>query len=422
MPALYTPTHPAPDEARLGRGLGYPLGDARTYFYDEAVRVGSFSRMEEMDFSPGRFARLQAAEAGNVMALPDAPQCADFLRDFWYAHQGQRRTLADYLARQRVMGLMVVQGGLRWLEAYQYGRTAEQRFLGHSLAKSITSLAFGLALHEGRLPSLEARADALAPDLRGSLYGEATLRQLLHMASGVRFEDRYDGLGDTVHFSRVAASEGIAAAARAMTQREAADGVRFSYASAQTSVLSLVFQTAVGEDLATFLGPRLWQAMGAQSDALWLQDRFGVVRASGSFCATLADYARLGVLLANDGVRPDTGQSVVPQAWLHEATDGQRHPDGFRPGHATDGAGAWGYGLHFWTLPGRPRRFALMGVYGQWILVAPDLQLAMVHMGAGETASNAGTALAQEAYALWNGLTDFFSKFFSIDFNKGTCT
>ena len=398
---MYTPTLNAPDEDRLGRQHAYPVGTAQDYFFEEAVRVGSFSRMDEIDFSPGRIARL--APSQQVLPLPVSSQSKTFIQDFRYTHQGEQFSLRDYLSRQRIMGLVVVQGGQRLFEAYQYQRTPDMCFLGHSFAKSITALAFGIALQHQRLPSLEVRADALVPALKGSVYGEASLRQLLHMASGVRFEDRYDGQGDTAHFSRVAAHDGIAAAAHRMRERDAADGERFAYASAQTSVLSLVFQTVMGQDLASYTSQHLWQAMGAADEAWWLQDRFGVVRASGSFCATLSDYARLGVLLANDGMRPDIDLQVVPKAFLQEATDWQQHPAAFHPGVATP---ALGYGLHFWTFPGQPRRFALIGVYGQFMFVAPDLQLVMVQLSAGAKAKNADTDLALEAQSVWRSLIE----------------
>ena len=400
---MYTPTRPAPDEALLGSLSAYPVGDSQNYFFNEAVRVGSFSRMEKIDFFPGRMAHLQASE--QVMPLPDSNQAESFTNDFRYTYQGEQRSLADYLSRQRVMGLMVLQGGQRLLEAYQYQRTPSMRFLGHSFAKSMTSLAFGHALQEGIFSSLDIRSDSVVPALKGSLYGEATLRQLLHMSAGVRFDDRYDGQGDTADFSRIAAQQGIAAAAHTMRVREAAEGERFAYSSAQTSVLSLVFQSVAGEDLATYMGKRLWQAMGAESEALWLQDRFGVVRASGSFCATLADYARWGALLGNDGCRPDTGQQVLALGYLRDATDWQKHPLACQPGIATP---VLGYGLHFWTFPGLPRRFAMIGVYGQFMFVAPDLQLVMVQLGAGAEAKNADTDMAQEALALWQGLIASF--------------
>ena len=400
---MYTPTRPAPDEELLGSLDAYPVGHSQNYFFNEPVRVGSFSQMEEIDFSPGRFARLQASN--QFMPLPDSNQTESFAKHFRYTYQGRQHSLADYLSRQRVMCLMVVMGAQRWFEAYQYKRTPSMRLLGHSFAKSMTSLAFGFALQEGVFSSLDIRSDTLVPALKGSLYGEATLRQLLHMSSGVRFDDRYDGQGDTAYFSRIAANEGIAAAAQSLRMREVADGERFAYASAQTSVLSLVFQSVAGEDLAAYMGKRLWQAMGAGSEALWLQDRFGVVRASGSFCATLSDYARWGVLMANDGCRPDTGQQVLPQGYLQNATDWQKHPLPCRPGVATP---LFGYGLHFWTFPDQPRRFALIGVYGQFMFVAPDLQLVMVQLGAGADAKNADTDMALEAHSVWRGLIASF--------------
>jgi CubicO group peptidase (beta-lactamase class C family) len=163
--------------------------------------------MDEMDFSPGRMAHLSASS--HVMPLPVAKLSEAFTKDFRYTHKGQSFSLADYLSRQRVMGLMVVQGGQRLFEAYQYQRTPEMRFLGHSFAKSITALAFGMALVDQSLPSLDVRADALAPALKGSLYGEASIRQLLHMSSGVKFEDRYDGQGDTALFSRISATRAL---------------------------------------------------------------------------------------------------------------------------------------------------------------------------------------------------------------------
>ena len=355
--------------------------------------------MDEIDFSPGRMARLAASS--HVMPLTVAKQSDTFTKDFRYTYKGQPFSLADYLSHQRVMGLVVVQGGQRLFEAYQYQRTPVMRFLGHSFAKSITALAFGKALEDQLFPSLDVRADALVPALKGSVYGEASIRQLLHMSSGVQFEDRYDGQGDTALFSRISANEGIAAAAHLMRQRDAADGERFAYASAQTSVLSLIFQTLMQQDLAAYTSEHLWQAMGAAYEALWLQDRFGVVRASGSFCATLSDYARLGVLLANDGLRPDTGQQVVPRAFLQQATDWQQHPAAFHPGVATP---QLGYGLHCWTFPGRPRRFALIGVYGQFMFVAPDLQLVLVQLSAGADAKNADTNMALESQSVWQGL------------------
>jgi CubicO group peptidase (beta-lactamase class C family) len=175
-----------------------------------------------------------------------------------------------------------------------------------SVARStITALAAGFAQQEGRIKSLDDRADQYATKLRGTIYGDTTIRNLLRMASGAKYEQTYDGTGDTGRFSAAIARDGIEGAARIVTARETAQGTRFYYASAQTTMLAAVVRGATGMSLSEYLTPRLWQAIGAEESALWYADRTGLEVALGNFNATLRDYARLGVVLANDGVRPD---------------------------------------------------------------------------------------------------------------------
>ncbi len=88
-----------------------------------------------------------------------------------------------------------------------------------------------------------------------------------------------------------------------MTEREHPQGTRFNYASAESDVLSLVIRGATGESLSAYLTPRLWQAIGAETSAIWRTDRTGHERSGGNFNATLRDYARLGIVLAHDGQR-----------------------------------------------------------------------------------------------------------------------
>lgn len=387
----------APDEERLGREQGYPVGSAQTWFTQESVRIGSFSHQAEIPrlFGDGRPHEL--APAAEPMPLPRAQREPDYR---WQL-DGQRYGVDDYLARQRVMGLIVLKDGEIQLERYQYERGPEHRFVSNSMAKSIVALAVGLALQEGRLRSLDERADAHAPRLAGTLYGETRLRDLLRMASGARFEERYDGQDDLARFGAVAMREDLEAAARVITERAAPAGTRFNYASAETSMLAAALRGATGQSLSDYLQPRLWQAIGAERSAFWWADRRGLEAAGGNFNATLRDYARLGLVLANDGRRPDTGAQVLPREFLLEATDWHRHPPAFRPGRATP---YFGYGYQFWIFPGEARRFALLGVYGQMMFVDPELRLVMVQTAANASARAGQTSLGREADALWRGL------------------
>jgi CubicO group peptidase (beta-lactamase class C family) len=389
----------APDELRLGRAAGYPVGTARTWFADESVRVGSFSAQGEIPGILGGAANV-LAPATEVMPLPRAAVEPDYR---WRIDGASDLTVDDYLARQRIMGLLIVKDGVVQVERYQYDRSPAHRFVSHSMAKSILSIGVGIALAEGRIRSLDDRADAYAPGLGGSLLGATSVRDLLRMASGARCTEVYDGRDDAARFSAAIVRAGIEQAAQVLVERAAPAGERFSYCSAHSHVLAAVMRGATGQTLSDYLAPRLWQAIGAETSALWRADRTGLEAAGGNFNATLRDWGRLGIVLANDGVRPDRPHAgpVLPRDWLLEATDWRRHPAAFHPGRATPNLG---YGYHVWTYPGEARRFALLGVYGQRIFVDPALKLVIVQLTANATAQAGGTSLARESGAFVRGV------------------
>jgi hypothetical protein len=160
---------------------------------------------------------------------------------------------------------------------------------------------------------------------------------------------------------------------------------------------------AAGQTLSQWLDPRLWQPLGAQTSALWQAGADGLERAGGNLNATARDWARLGVLLADDGVRPDKPQlgPLLPQDFLLEATDWKRHPEAFAPRKATP---YYSYGYQVWTLPGAKGRFALLGVYGQAIYVDLEQKLVMAHLAANATARACQISMGHEVGALWHGI------------------
>lgn len=387
----------APDEDKLGKAQGYPVGNAKNWFYDEAVRVGSFSNQGEIEGIFGGKANVLAASSAPMpLAKLDAEP-----RIRWSLDNGRQLGIDDYLARERVMGLLIIKDGVVQVERYQYDRTPAQRFVSNSMAKSIVSMAVGIALQEGKIASLDDRADKYATKMAGTLYGETTIRNLLRMSSGAHFEERYDGKDDLERFGRAVIRGGVEEAAKVITVRDAPQGTRFSYASAETEVLAGVLRGATGMSVSDYLGPRLWQAMGAETSALWRAERTGLERAAGNFNATLRDYGRLGIVLANDGLRPDTKQQLIPRDYLLEATDWRRAPEAFRPRTATP---YYGYNYQFWTFPTDKRRFAMLGVYGQMIFVDPELKLVMVQTTANATAKAGETSLGKNADAFWRGV------------------
>ncbi len=393
----------APDEDKLGKQSGYPVGDATTWYYSERVRIGSFTHQADIKgIFHGKPNVLPPS--ATPMPLPNAKQEPDIR---WSLNGEAKSTVDDYLARQRIMGLIVVKDGVVQVERYQYDRKANDRFTSNSMAKSITALAVGIAQQEGLISSLDDVAERYAPQLNGTVVGETSLRNLLRMASGMKYDQTYDGTGDTGRFSHLISMQGSYVALRMIVSREVQQGERFRYASPHTIALAAVVRGATGMSLSDYLTPRLWQAIGAEYSAFWYADRTGLEVALGNFNATLRDYARLGVILANDGVRPDEldHRPIIAREYLLDATDWRRSPPAFRPKRATP---YLGYGYQFWTFPGERRRFAMLGVYGQSIYVDPGLRLVMVQAGANATAEAGNSSLGADRDEFWRGVVRFY--------------
>ena len=166
---------------------------------------------------------------------------------------------------------MVIKDGQILAERYQYDRTAADRFVSHSMAKSIVSLAIGMALNENKIASLDDTVAKYVADLAGNPYGETTIRNILRMASGVPFKEVYDGNDDSAKFNRIRLRRDSITALRAFPTREVEQGTQFHYASNQTVVLTLLLRAVTGTNLSEYLTPRLWQPMGAEADATWIK-------------------------------------------------------------------------------------------------------------------------------------------------------
>ncbi len=391
-----TASFAAPDEDLLGKAAGYPVAPRLSQAFQEPYRVGSFSAMDSL--SP----HCVLEPSTQPQPLPKAASESTFR----YKYDGKTLTLDDYMQRQRATAVLVLHNGQIVAERSNYDRKPEQRLLSNSMAKTIVALGIGKALEEGRIRSLDDTAATYAPQLAGTLYGETKLINLMRMASGARFVEDYSGKDDLARFNQAARTQGNAAGAKVITERLAPEGTVFNYASAETQMLGLALRGATGQSLCQYIGEKLWQPLGAESRATWLTNPVDQTeQAAGNFNATVHDYARLGLLLANDGQRD--GKAVISRDYLLRMTDANLQPPAFRPGSMQNKGSTYvGYGLQTWLWPGSHRRFVLLGIYGQAIFVDPQLQLVIVHLAVAKDASGdaSGTHMGAERDALWRGI------------------
>jgi CubicO group peptidase (beta-lactamase class C family) len=375
-----------PHAAAYGAQQDYPLGTMLNRAQQRFI-VASFSRFDRLLPGP--------VVAAGASPSPLKRDCR--LSEFRYMFEGKQYSLDDYLARHPATGLIVAQGSTILTERYQYGRRDTDRLVSQSMAKTITAMLFGIAVKEGKIRSLDDRAQDYLPVMKGSAYGETTLRSLLTMSSGVAYSETYDGNDDSAQFGRALFRKdtpGGAVLLRRFNTREVPEGTRFRYAGSETETLGLVLAAATGQRLSNYASERLWKPMGAEADATWSADGKGDIAAYCCFSARLRDFARLGMLLANDG------GDIIPAPWVIEATTAP--PDSFRaPRKAT---AFYGYGYQTWIMPARNRMFALLGIHGQAIFVHPATKLVLVHTAVRLKPSQ--DPAARELTALWYALVN----------------
>jgi CubicO group peptidase (beta-lactamase class C family) len=373
-----------------GVSEGYPVWTPQPGRMPFRFFVGTFSHYDR--YLPAR--TIANGEAASALRRAGQDLAAT------YTYDRARRTVADYVDRNPVTGLLIARGDTILYEHYQYGRTEQDRFVSQSMAKTITAMLIGVALAEGKIASIEDPVSKYVPDLAGSEYGGTRLRSLLTMSSGVQFREDYGGADDISRFGTDLfgpRSPGTAAAVRQFNLRLSAPDTVFRYASIETEILGLVLRASTGMPVSEYLSTRLWQPLGAEAEATWSVDRSGQEATFCCLTATLRDYARLGLMLANDGAW--NGKQIVPRDWVIEATTASPERAHLMPGKATP---FFGYGYQTWLFPGPRRAFALLGIHGQAIFVDPQAKLVMVHTAVRPLASN--DPGGREAVALWTAL------------------
>lgn len=314
---------------------------------------------------------------------------------FAFTHQGARVTPEDFMRRRRVSGWLVLKDGALVTERYDMGNVPGSRWVSFSVAKSITSALVGAALHEGLLGSLDRPCESFLPALRGSGFAGSTVRHLLRMTSGVRWnEDYVSATSDIALFGQAAMQRRAGAVLEflATRPREAAAGTRFNYSTADAFVLGAIVSAAAGMSLSDYLSTRIWSRLGADADAYWMVEApDGQELAGGTLCATLRDYGRFGQFVLQDGVVG--GQRVLPVGWRDLAG---------RPDTAVTAAP--GYGYQWWSLDGGSA-FVGRGIYGQFLYVHPAERVVSVVLSAWLQPLDGGAD--SETISLFSGTVDW---------------
>lgn len=293
----------------------------------------------------------------------------------------------EYMAQQRTAGLVIMVDGKVVLEKYGLGFGPEGKWTSFSVAKSLTSTMVGAAVKDGYIKSLDDKVTDYIAGLKGSAYDDVTVRQLLTMTSGVKWNEDYtDPNSDVARFNEHQAAEGedVTVSYMKTLPREAPAGTKWVYKTGETNLIGVLVSEATGKPLAEYLSEKVWAPFGMEQDATWLLGSTGHEISGCCVQASTRDYARFGQFIINGAVAG--GDKILPDDWLAQATVKQ----------ADIGVTGRGYGYQWWT--NDDGSFAAQGIFGQGIFIDPARKLVIATNGNWPTAQDAVRAAAREAF------------------------
>ncbi|WP_449278150.1 serine hydrolase domain-containing protein [Leucobacter sp. GX24907] len=299
------------------------------------------------------------------------------LRSLMVAHPWEDRALpfADVMSFTEGDGWMVLHRGDMVGEQYLGDYRRGGMHLLMSVSKSLTATIAGVLSVEGEL-DLEGLVTQYVPDLAGSGYEGALVRQLVDMRTGVRFSEEY--LNDNAEVRLLEEAIGWAPKRHpevpdsllgflATLGQKGPHGGAFDYKSCETDALGFVIEGAVGVHAAEVMSEKLWQPMGAEYDAHVGIDSVGGGMFDGGVSAAMRDLARFGHLFVNQGRALD-GAQVLPEEWVEDTFAGgpdSREAFAMAPDQTYMPGGMYRNGFWF---PGPSGDVMLaLGIHGQMI-------------------------------------------------------
>ncbi len=321
---------------------------------------------------------------------------------------GKELPLSDLLEQLDTTALVIVKDDKIVFEKYYQGTNANDLRISWSVAKSFMSGLYGPVLETGLIKSLDDRVEQYVPNLTGTAYEGATIRNVLNMASGVTFnEDYMDFNSDINQMGRVIAlGRSMDNYARGLNERDTEAGKRWQYVSIDTHVAAMVLRAATGKSLHQLFNESYSANLGFEAAPYYLTDGEDVAFALGGLNVTTRDYARFGQLFLHCG--QVNGKQVIPCDWVKAST---QHT---APSMSERGIG---YGYQWWVpMPQEGPNsgdFFAVGIYGQYVYVNPARNIVIAKNAADREFSSPMESYGHSMNAnidIFRSLADYFSE------------
>ena len=387
----------ASDPGRMGWMQGSPPpADKRVLFEDDTFlgfpqNRWTLSHMREL--VPTAAVRRGAKPPSDLGAANTTTQAAIDALQFKDV-QGGARVWANSLADTYTDSIVVLHKGKRVYEKYlglQQPHTPHSCF---SITKSYAATLCATLVHEGVLDDKKL-IPFYVPEMAGTAYADASLRQVMDMQIGVLYSELYsDPKAQIWDYARAG---GFRARGKDYSgpktlydfllslKKEGEHGQAFAYKTVNTELMCWIMKRVTGQGLAEMLSDRVWQKLGCEEDAFISVDSIGVPFGGGGLCAALRDMARFGEMMRCGGTA--LGQQVIPEAVVADCTRGDDPAKFAKAGYAL--LSGYSYRNMWWVTHNEHNAYEARGIHGQRIYIAPKADLVVARFASHPIAASA---------------------------------
>lgn len=303
-------------------------------------------------------------------------------------------TWKESLAVNYTDGMLVMHKGKVVYENYMGCLADAGKHAAMSMTKSLTGLLAEILVAEGSLDD-KAMLSTIVPELSGSAFGDATVRQVMDMTTGLAFNEDYSNSKADIWVYSAAANPMPKPADYTgpvgyyeyiqTVPKEGQHGEAFGYKTINTDALGWIVSRVSGKAITDLLSERIWSRMGAEQSGYFTVDGIGTPFAGGGLSAGLRDLGRIGQLMLDEGTI--NGTQLFPAKVAQSIRGGGDKAAFEKAGYTTLPGGS--YRSMWWVFHNDHGAYAARGVHGQTIYIDPKAQMVIVRVSSHPVAKNA---------------------------------
>lgn len=302
-------------------------------------------------------------------------------------------TWEESLLKNYTDGILILHKGKIVYERYFGELKPDGIHAAMSVSKTFTGTLGALLVEEGVLDENKTAADYI-PELKSSAFGDASIRQILDMTTGLKYSEDYsDPNAEIWAFS---AAGNPFSKPKTNTEpanyfdylvtigKEGVHGEIFAYKTVNTDVMGWIISVVTNKSIPELLSERIWQPLGTHFDGYYQIDGSGIAFAGGGFSANLRDMAMFGEMIRNKGYF--NKKQILPQTLVEDIMKGGDQ-EAFEKS-AYSSLSNWSYRNMWWITHNEDGAFAARGVHGQTIYIDPKAEMVIVRFSSHPEAKN----------------------------------